>query len=190
MNKCDELEIILNSTSPSPIDIAVITETWQPDQVSDEYINIDGFNLFTQKRSATKGGGIAVYIKDTIPARELTDIEIPEELECLWLWVRPNRLPRSVAGIAICAVYIPPKSEHQQLLTNYIVSTLDKLKTQHADLGTVVLGDFNRTDINYLCRAHSLNQVVTEPTRNDAILDLIITNMKGLFKKPIVCSPI
>ena len=28
------------------------------------------------------------------------------------LWVRPNRLPRSVAGIVICAVYIPPKSEH------------------------------------------------------------------------------
>ena len=53
-----------------------------------------------------------------------------------------------------------------------------------------MLGDFNRTDINYLCRAHSLNQVVTEPTRNDAILDLIITNMKGLFKKPNVCSPI
>ena len=35
-----------------------------------------------------------------------------------------------------------------------------------------------------------LNQVVTEPTRNDAILDLIITNIKGLFKKPIVCSPL
>ena len=85
MNKCDELEIILNSSSPSPVDIAVVTETWRPDQVADEYIAIDGFNLFTEKRTALKGGGVGVYIKNTIPARQLTDIEIPEELECLWL---------------------------------------------------------------------------------------------------------
>ena len=44
MNKCDELEIILNSSSPSPVD----SETWQPDQVADEFIVIDGFNLFTE----------------------------------------------------------------------------------------------------------------------------------------------
>ena len=49
MNKCDELEIILNSSSPSPVDIAVVTETWQPDQVADEYIVIDGFNSSLRK---------------------------------------------------------------------------------------------------------------------------------------------
>ena len=45
-------------------------------------------------------------------------------------------------GSSSVAVYIPPKSEHQRTLISHIVSTLDKLKTQHADLGVVVLGDF------------------------------------------------
>ena len=44
----------------------------------------------------------------------------------------------SLGSIAICAIYIPPKSEHQRTLISHIVSTLDKLKTQHADLGVVV----------------------------------------------------
>ena len=91
--------------SPAPVDIAFISETWQPDQVSDDYIAIDGFNLFTKKRTAMKGS-VAVYIKDAVHARKLTDVDVPEDLECLWLWICPNRLPRSVAGIAICAVYI------------------------------------------------------------------------------------
>ncbi|XP_072048561.1 uncharacterized protein [Amphiura filiformis] len=189
MNQYDELSVVLYPTDSPPVDVAAITDTWQTDQIADEFIDIDGFNLFTKIRSEKKGGGVAVYVKDNIPARELTEIAVPEELECIWLWVRPQRLPRSVAGMAVCAVYIPPDSEHQQTLIKHVMS-LDKLKTKHADLGIVVMGDFNRTDISYLCRAHSLNQVVTVPTRKNAILDLVITNLKNQYDIPNVCSPL
>ncbi|XP_072022450.1 uncharacterized protein [Amphiura filiformis] len=137
MNKYDELSVVLYPTDSPPVDVAAITETWQTDQIADEFIDIDGFNLFTKIRSEKKGGGVAVYVKDNIPARELTEIAVPEELECIWLWVRPQRLPRSVAGMAVCAVYIPPDSEHQHTLIKHIVMSLDKLKTKHADLGAV-----------------------------------------------------
>ena len=108
----------------------------------------------------------------------------------MWLRARPQRLPRNVSGFVICAVYIPPKSQFQDVLINHIINILDKLKAQNPDLGVVVLGDFNRTDIRPISRAHSLKQVVNKPTRGDAILDLIITNLSNKYASPSVSSPI
>ncbi len=54
----------------------------------------------------------------------------------------------------------------------------------------MILGDFNRTDIKPLCLGNCLTQVVNKPTRGDAILDLIITDMSNLYHTPNVTSPI
>ena len=177
MNKVDELEAILKQPYSSHNDIAVLTETWQSNMITDDYLAVDGFQIFTKIRTERSGGGVAIYVRDNIPAMVLTNITVPEELECLWLQVRPHRLPRQVSSVVVCAVYIPPKSEYQQTLVNHIVRTLDLLKSKHPDVGLVILGDLNRTDTNPICRAHALKQVVDKPTRNDAILDVIITNI-------------
>jgi exonuclease III len=106
VNKIDELDVLLHQ-SDYHTDIAVLTETWQSDKIPDDFLAIDGFNLFTRTRTAKRGGGVAVYVKDQIPVTALSDIKVPDELECLWLWVRPHRLPRKVSGMVVCAVYIP-----------------------------------------------------------------------------------
>ncbi|XP_033638568.1 uncharacterized protein LOC117299218 [Asterias rubens] len=188
MNKVDELEAILKQPYSSHNDIAVLTETWQSNMITDDYLAVDGFQIFTKIRTERSGGGVAIYVRDNIPAMVLTNITVPEELECLWLQVRPYRLPRQVSSVVVCAVYIPPKSEHQQTLVNHIVRTLDLLKSKHPDVGLVILGDLNRTDTNPICRAHALKQVVDKPTRNDAILDVIITNIKNLYSSPVVST--
>ena len=148
------------------------------------------YNIFTRTRDIKRGGGLAVYVKEQTPVMVLNEIKVPEELECLWLWVRPHRLPRSVSGMVVYAVYIPPKSPHQTLLVNHIISTLDELKIKHPDMGITILGDFNRTEIRPICRAHALSQVVNKPTRVNAILDLIITNVKLFYDDPSVSSPV
>ena len=85
-------------------------------------------------------------------------------------------------------MYIPPKSQHQQILVD--ISTLDELKSKHLDLGFVIMGDFNRTGISPICRARAIKQIVDEPTRDDAILDIIITNIGNLYSSPTVCVPV
>ena len=56
MNKLDELDLVLNySDSSHPIDIAVVTETWQPEDVSNEFLAVDNFNLFTKPRCVKRG---------------------------------------------------------------------------------------------------------------------------------------
>ena len=95
LNKTDELEVLLNQNNICSIDIAVLTETWQSDKISDEYLSVGGFNVLTGKR----GGGVAVYVRDNIPVTTLNDVNVPDELECIWLYVRPHRLPRKVTAI-------------------------------------------------------------------------------------------
>ena len=63
------------------------------------------------------------------------------------------------------------------------------LATMYVDCGCVILGDFNRVDVDPLLRAHCLKQVVDKPTRGDAVLDLFITNVHSHYMTPEIMSP-
>ena len=55
----------------------------------------------------------------------------------------------------------------------------------------ILLGDFNDLNIIDLCEISLLKQVVEVPTRNDAILDLIMTNLDNdLYKDPVTLPKI
>ena len=131
-----------------------------------------------------------MYVNDSINAEVMTDIAVPPELEVMWLKLSHHKLPRSVPYIVLCAVYIPPDSEHQDLLIAHLLSAIDHVKTSQSQAGIIVLGDFNRTDISSLCLGNGLTQVVNKPTKEDAILDLIITDFSSLYSTPHVKSPV
>ena len=66
MNKLDELDVLLHQ-SDNQTDIAVLTETWQSDKIPDDFLSIDGYNIFTRTRDIKRGGGVAVYVKEQTP---------------------------------------------------------------------------------------------------------------------------
>ena len=92
--RIDELEILLNTHN---IDIAAITETWSPPQVSSSTFDICNFTLLSNPRRNKRGDGVAFYIRNVIQIQTIVEIAIPDELEIIWAWVRPRRLPRTVA---------------------------------------------------------------------------------------------
>ncbi|KAI8502591.1 hypothetical protein Bbelb_192930 [Branchiostoma belcheri] len=185
-NKLDDLQTVL---SLNKVQIAVISETWfSPDLPSDLW-NIDGYQLFSKPRVGKQGGGVAVYVADDVQAREL-DIPVPPELECLWVKVRPTRLPRGVSAIAVCAVYFPPASQHGTTLIDHLIDSTDRLRERSPDIGICVAGDFNRLDIQQVCKGNNLRQVVNIPTRKEATLDLVITNVDHLYETPDSLPPI
>ncbi|KAI8493297.1 hypothetical protein Bbelb_293010 [Branchiostoma belcheri] len=100
------------------------------------------------------------------------------------------KLPRSVSAIAVCGVYIPPDSPHQDVLVDHLTYTTDTLRTKYPDIGIVVLGDLNRTDTTALCRGNRLKQVVNQPTRGDVVVDVIITNIYSQYGPPVVGAPV
>ena len=52
------------------------------------------------------------------------------------------------------------------------------------------MGDFNQFDSKRLCRNTSLKQIVKKPTRGNATLDLIFTNMKRCYNDPEILPAI
>jgi hypothetical protein len=78
------------------------------------------------------------------------------------------------------------------LACDYLSSSYDKRTTESPDSGFVITGDFNpkcnRFDCKTLSSQCNLKQIVQSPTRNDAILDLIFTNIKYLNDNPITSA--
>ena len=154
-------------------------------------MSISAFNLFRKDRVAGRGGGICVDLNNVIPCKRRLDLENPT-FECLWLTLRPKRLPRPLSGITICVVYHPPgrPTESHKELNDYLINTTDRLRNEHPDHGLVLLGDFNDFDCGNLVSHHSLKQVVQQPTRDSAILDLIVTNMHNLYSSLTIHAPL
>ena len=133
-----------------------------------------------------------IYVHEDIPATQINEIEVPPELECMWLRVRPRRLPRDIPAIAICAVYITTKSPYQDLLADHLLDSVDYLRSKYPDISILITGDFNRMEINQICRGNDLYQLVDFPTRGEATLDLMMTDgkLKDPYRKPFPISPI
>lgn len=159
--------------------MAVITETHLDQSVADEQICQKGYQLLRRDRhflavNKSKGGGIIMYLRDGLHHTE-PDVCVPDELEVVWCILRPSQ-PDS---IIVAGVYIPPDaSAHQRsALSDHLVQTLDKLRSNRPKARTVLLGDFNSTfDVKSLAQQLGLQQIVTEPTRGIAILDMILTD--------------
>jgi hypothetical protein len=182
-NKMDEFRSIALEH-----DLCAVSETWFSPHRSMDYFNIDGFTLFTNSRASIRGGGVALYVREHLHASELK-VTVPEDLEVFWIQAQPERLPRSVSILIFAAVYFPdPKTERQ--LNDHIQDTLDILRAKHPDAGICILGDLNRFNESILCRNNGLSQIVPFPTRGDATLDKILTNISSFYLPPTPSSPI
>ena len=175
LSKVDELTATLNANS---VNLVAVTETWLSEEMEDNLVSISGYNLFRKDRPCRHGGGVCAYLSEDILVKRHSDLE-DDNFECMWLWLRPTRIPRPLSGIVICVVYHPPGlPEHEHsLLNEYLTNTTDTLCNLHPNCGLIFLGDFNDFEISKLLSRHNLEQVVQVPTRGPSTLDLIITNL-------------
>ena len=73
INKIANLEIFLESLNFS-FDIIAISETWE-NITNEQFLNLAGFTKVSKMRSDGRtGGGVALFIKDTIPFKIRNDI--------------------------------------------------------------------------------------------------------------------
>ena len=191
-DKTTELELVLDLND---IDIAVCTETWATDATL-KNLEFDEYNMFhsIQNNCSRASGGLSIFVKNTIPAK-LVDANIPDHLEVMYVSIRPKRLPRSVSNIVLCALYYPGStskfSPPQDDLILHVIETIQNFYIKYANPLIILLGDFNDLIIDDICESCSLKQVVKVPTRKDAILDLILTNVDSiLYNDPITLPSI
>ena len=93
-----------------------ITESWAHNDITDAELGLEGYVMFRKDRIGKKGGGVLLYIKDTIPAYE---VQLQEEADCkeaLWC-----NLVTGHTTVTIGVVYRCPNITKQNNEKKYIM---------------------------------------------------------------------
>ena len=162
-------------------EIFCVTETWLSDKFPNSAFQLDKYQIIRKDRGNGQDahGGVLIGIKDflkPIIEQNMTDHEVLS----IFIKFNSNRLKVLVA-------YRPPG---QNIIEN--IAFIDYLKNKLRNTrNCLILGDFNYPDIewetytttsNYeshflnLVNELSLHQVVDTPTRDNNVLDLILTD--------------
>ncbi|KAK4811052.1 hypothetical protein QYF61_016338 [Mycteria americana] len=186
-NKQEELEAIVHHEN---CDMVAITETWWEDS-HNWSATMDGYKLFRRDRRGRRGGGVALYVRESLDSLELDDGD--DRVECLWVRIRGKA---NKADIVVGVCYRPPKQDEETDELFY-----KQLGEASRSLALVLVGDFNLLDVcwkyNTAERKQSrrflervadnfLTQLVSEPTREGALLDLLFANREGLVSDVMV----
>ncbi len=182
-NKVDEVITTVKTVNP---DIVAITEAWQ---VAPEICQIQGYEVFHHLRTKQRGGGLVLFSRVKLNPSRL-NVEVPEELEVMWVKVSPAVHPRGCSNIIFCLAYHPPRSPTGPLLVDHIITTADTLKSIMPASKLVVCGDYNQLDLVDVVEHLNLHQVVDFPTHGQNTLDLILTDMSDLYLPPQSLPPI
>ncbi|KAK4832451.1 hypothetical protein QYF61_023175 [Mycteria americana] len=186
-NKQEELEAIVHQEN---YDMVAIRETWW-DDLHNWSAAMDGYKLFRRDRRGRRGGGVALYVRESLDSLELDDGD--DRVECLWVRIRGKA---NKADIVVGVCYRPPNQDEETDELFY-----KQLGEASRSLALVLVGDFNLPDVCWKyntaekkqsrrfleCVADSfLTQLVSEPAREGAPLDLLFTNREGLVSHVMV----
>ena len=185
------------------VDIISVVETWLEDiPTPDATVSIPGFSLMRCDRlnrahNFTNGGGVALYIKDSYKAIEVSRFN---NRECKAI---AAKCTLQIMPTIIFSVYNPPAACNTQNSTRELLEWLLNTINEHSNCRILLLGDINLPDINWdamqsskeslsapehlmieLCDKSNLTQHNQHPSRetNANILDVVMSRPQDLVE--------
>ncbi|CAB3979236.1 partial [Paramuricea clavata] len=106
---------VVTGDSLLKVDIFTINETRLDESISDEEVNIEGYNLYRKDRCRS-GGGVAIYTRDVLNAREMSQF-VPKDIEAVCLEIVKHK----TKPMLVTSIYHPPnsKADFMDALENY-----------------------------------------------------------------------
>lgn len=178
------------------IDVIVLTETWINEDNS-QLCHIDGYQSFHSFRSHRQGGGVSIFIRDTLSSNsELFNIN-NEIYETIGVKVKCNNSTVNIVGI-----YRPPVNKVDEFIQN-----LENIVELHnlTNNNTIIAGDFNiclmneynnnnNNILSQMCNRYYFTSLINKPTRvtnnSASIIDHIWRNFTCEAHSGIVVSNI
>ena len=153
--------------------------------------------MFSYKRPKVKaakqpGGGCAlIYCENRFNVTKL-NMPVPNGVEAVWALVEPKQENRRIKRIAMCSLYVSPSSKFKTKTIDHIVETIHLLRSQYDnDISFLLGGDLNQLPISPFLQCYgALKQLVTDGTRESAILEHIITDLQGFYHPPSCIAPL
>ena len=110
-----------------------------------------------------------------------------EEVESLWVQLRPHSLPSNISIIILGVVYHSTANGEAEnaTLRDHIQRNMDMYLSKHPNAMVILTGDFNPTSTGLcsdsIARPNHLKQLVKFNTRDSGILDWFFTNRHHTF---------
>ena len=182
-NKLDQVKLMISESirhrKKSNI-IFCFSETHLNSNWSDDELQIREFNFIRKDRTYASGGGILIYIPETINFQYRNDFSLQENnypLEFIWLeFKHPNSKPFLMA-----IMYQPGNNTLWRDNLNYV---LDMADNEHKEI--IMLGDLNTNfqdkhsyqQLHVLTSQYQLKQLIDAVTRpiSGKTIDLIFTS--------------
>ena len=146
-------------------------------------VQIPGYVFVGKPRTIGQGGGIGLYISESVPFRRRIDLKV-NDIECIWIEIL---LPKS-KGFCIGVIYRPPDSS-QYLPGNFNEAFESMLSTVVSENKEFILtGDMscnylersNHRQLKAILTTFNLKQLISSPTRiakdSQTLIDIICSN--------------
>ena len=164
------------------VDILVIAETKLDNTFATNQFTINGFNPSFRYDRNKNGGGLLIYIREGIPAKQLKDFTTPDDIECGIVEVNLHKKKWILFGI-----YRSPSQN-----TSYFLDELGKAINHYSSHyeNIIALGDFNLAvehgEMKTFMEIFHLKNLIKVPTcfksENPKCIDLILTNKHHTFQ--------
>jgi hypothetical protein len=197
-NKVDNFKSLLYQIGP---DAVLVSETWERERQSlDELLLSSQYKTITYCRKQVNnnrqpGGGCAIVFNDNRFIIEMFDVPIPEKVEACWAIFTPKSQDNhtyKVQKIVVGSFYVAPNSTHKQETIDHIIETIHFSRSLFdGDIHFLLGGDFNRLNISSILDSYgALKQFVSVPTRNEAILEILLTDLHPFYHPPTTLAPL
>ena len=178
--------------------IGFLTEVWEKKEKKkhqfrlEEMLEMSGVKyISTPRPGAQRGGGAAIVAGTDKFSISKLNIPIPKSVEVVWGLLKPKVMTGKISTIIVCCFYSPPRSRKNPELLAHLTNTLQSLLIIHPEAGVIISGDRNNIEISRLLLIDSsLRQIVKQNTREQKILDVILTNLHCFYDAPEIVPPI
>jgi hypothetical protein len=197
--KISELNLVITGLG---IDLVCLCETWLGDSTLDSMIIGKEFCVFRKDRTIRKGGGVCVICRNDL--RYICKrVVLPPRFSCLEM-VAVDILIGIDNGIRLVVVYCPPDLINDFNICKLLVSAFMYLG--NTSLTFCIVGDFNLPLMDWVnnsspnhkvyiellsyFQSNSLEQLVSFPTRDNNLLDIILSDNPSQFRNIAPMAPI
>ena len=177
--------------------IVIASETWEREkQRLDNILNSGQYKTVSYyRKNRSPGGGCAIIYAENKFRLTDKDIHVPDNLEAVWSVFTPvsNENQRfKVKRIAVGSIYVSPRSKFKTEVIERIIETIHILRAKYNnEISFCIGGDFNRVDTSEILDCYGgLKQVISVTKRNQATLEILLTDLHSLYHPPTTLPPL
>ena len=194
----DKLNCFATDMHERIADLSFLSEVWQKSESKKHQAKIEELMemqnilyLSTPRPGNRRGGGAALAINPKTFSVTKLNIAIPPPLEIVWALLRPIEASGAIRKVILCSLYSPPNSRRNNMLVDHISITYNSLKITHPEAGIIICGDKNSLDEKKILSLDpNFRQILSQNTRQDKRLYLVITDLHSFYHSPEVIPPV